>query len=145
MALIRSFPTEEKYSLTDQIRRSSRAVKAMAAEAWARRQYRAVFINKIDETITTGAKAAVTLINEWRNCRAGANRERCKGEKMSICESKLLSFCVVFVVLICLVGCKTTPPLIAYDQNLKTNIKNKWDALLDKSTFPTPQNSGKLS
>jgi four helix bundle protein len=47
----RSFPAEEKYSLTDQIRRSSRAVKAMLAEAWARRRYRAVFINKIDEAL----------------------------------------------------------------------------------------------
>ncbi len=47
----RSFPPEEKYSLTDQIRRSSRAVKAMVAEAWARRRYRAVFINKIDEAL----------------------------------------------------------------------------------------------
>jgi len=47
----RSFPAEEKYSLTDQIRRSSRAVKAMLAEAWARRRYRAVFINKLDEAL----------------------------------------------------------------------------------------------
>ena len=47
----RSFPPEERYSLTDQIRRSSRAVKAMVAEAWARRRYRAVFINKIDEAL----------------------------------------------------------------------------------------------
>jgi four helix bundle protein len=47
----RNFPVEEKYSLTDQIRRSSRAVKAMVAEAWARRRYRAVFINKIDEAL----------------------------------------------------------------------------------------------
>ncbi len=47
----RSFPVEEKYSLTDQIRRSSRAVKAMVAEAWARRRYRAVFIHKIDEAL----------------------------------------------------------------------------------------------
>jgi len=47
----RSFPPEERYSLTDQIRRSSRAVKAMLAEAWARRRYRAVFINKIDEAL----------------------------------------------------------------------------------------------
>jgi four helix bundle protein len=47
----RSFPAEEKYSLTDQIRRSSRAVKAMVAEAWARRRYRAVFVNKIDEAL----------------------------------------------------------------------------------------------
>ena len=47
----RNFPAEERYSLTDQIRRSSRAVKAMLAEAWARRRYRAVFINKIDEAL----------------------------------------------------------------------------------------------
>ena len=47
----RSIPAEEKYSPTDQIRRSSRAVKAMVAEAWARRRYRAVFINKIDEAL----------------------------------------------------------------------------------------------
>lgn len=47
----RSFPPEERYSLTDQIRRSSRAVKAMIAEAWGRRRYKAVFINKIDEAL----------------------------------------------------------------------------------------------
>ena len=47
----RNFPAEEKYSLTDQIRRSSRAVRAMVAEAWARRRYRAIFINKIDEAL----------------------------------------------------------------------------------------------
>lgn len=47
----RCFPVEERYALTDQIRRSSRAVKAMVAEAWARRRYRAVFINKIDEAL----------------------------------------------------------------------------------------------
>jgi four helix bundle protein len=47
----KAFPTEEKYSLTDQIRRSSRAVNAMIAEAWARRRYPAAFINKIDEAL----------------------------------------------------------------------------------------------
>ncbi len=47
----RNFPAEERYALTDQIRRSSRAVKAMVAETWARRRYRAVFINKIDEAL----------------------------------------------------------------------------------------------
>ena len=46
-----TFPREERYALTDQIRRSSRAVKAMIAEAWARRRYRAAFINKIDEAL----------------------------------------------------------------------------------------------
>src|SRR5436190_18415844 len=45
------FPREKRYSLTDQIRRSSRAVKAMLAEAWARRRYKPAFINKIDEAL----------------------------------------------------------------------------------------------
>jgi four helix bundle protein len=45
------FPLEERYSLIDQIRRSSRAVNAMTAEAWARRRYKAAFVNKIDEAL----------------------------------------------------------------------------------------------
>src|SRR5438067_13190003 len=49
--LSRDFPVEERYTLTDQIRRSSRAVKAMIAEAWGRRRYKAVFINKLDEAL----------------------------------------------------------------------------------------------
>ncbi len=51
LLLTRNFPAEERYSLTDQIRRSSRAVKAMIAEAWGRRRYKAVFINKLDEAL----------------------------------------------------------------------------------------------
>lgn len=47
----KSFPSEEKYSLTDQIRRSARAVNAMVAEAWARRRYPAAFANKINEAL----------------------------------------------------------------------------------------------
>ena len=47
--IAKTFPKEEKYSLTDQIRRSSRAVDAMVAEAWVRRRYPTAFVNKIDE------------------------------------------------------------------------------------------------
>ena len=47
----KTFPREERYALTDQIRRSSRAAKAMIAEAWARRRYKAAFVNKIDEAL----------------------------------------------------------------------------------------------
>jgi four helix bundle protein len=47
----KKFPREERYSLTDQLRRSSRATKAMISEAWGRRRYRAVFISKIDEAL----------------------------------------------------------------------------------------------
>ena len=49
--MTKRFPKEETYSLTDQIRRSSRAVNAMIAEAWARRRYPAAFVNKIDEAM----------------------------------------------------------------------------------------------
>ena len=49
--ITKRFPKEETYSLTDQVRRSSRAVNAMIAEARARRRYRAAFINKIDEAL----------------------------------------------------------------------------------------------
>jgi four helix bundle protein len=49
--LSRKFPGDERYSLTDQIRRSSRAVKPMIAEAWGRRRYKAVFVNKLDEAL----------------------------------------------------------------------------------------------
>jgi len=43
----KTFPKEETYSLTDQIRRSSRAVCANLAEGWRKRRYKAVFVNKL--------------------------------------------------------------------------------------------------
>ena len=49
--ITKRFPRDERFSLTDQIRRSFRAVPAMIAEAWARRRYKAAFINKIDEAL----------------------------------------------------------------------------------------------
>ena len=47
----KTFPREERYSLTDQIRRSSRAVNAMIAEAWAKRRYEAAFISKVNDAL----------------------------------------------------------------------------------------------
>ena len=47
--LSKSFPKEETYSLTDQIRRSARSVSAQLSEAWRRRKYEAVFVNKLNE------------------------------------------------------------------------------------------------
>ncbi|MEW6084720.1 MAG: four helix bundle protein [Chloroflexota bacterium] len=45
--MTRSFPKEETYSLTDQVRRSSRSVGAQIAEAWAKRPYEKHFISKL--------------------------------------------------------------------------------------------------
>ena len=44
------FPPEEKYSLTDQIRRSSRSVGAQIAEAWGKRKYERHFISKLTDS-----------------------------------------------------------------------------------------------
>jgi four helix bundle protein len=43
------FPKEETYSLTDQVRRSSRSVCANLAEAWRKRRYPAAFVSKLSD------------------------------------------------------------------------------------------------
>lgn len=47
--LSKKFSVEEQYSLTDQIRRSSRSVCANLAEAWRKRRYKAAFIAKLSD------------------------------------------------------------------------------------------------
>jgi four helix bundle protein len=47
--LTKSFPKEETYSLTDQIRRSSRSVGAQIAESWGKRRYERHFISKLTD------------------------------------------------------------------------------------------------
>lgn len=47
--ITKKFPREEMYSLTDQIRRSSRSVSGQIAEGWRRRKYEAAFVNKLNE------------------------------------------------------------------------------------------------
>ncbi|MEW6158245.1 MAG: four helix bundle protein [Verrucomicrobiota bacterium] len=48
-ALSKRFPREEQYSLTDQLRRSSRSIGAQIAEAWAKRLYPKHFISKLTD------------------------------------------------------------------------------------------------
>ena len=66
--LSKSFPKEERYALTDQIRRSSRATKAMLAEAWARRRYKAVFVSKIDEALGEATETQ-SWLDDALDCR----------------------------------------------------------------------------
>ena len=47
--LSKSFPKEERYALTNQIRRSSRSVCLTLREAWAKRRYEAHFVNKLTD------------------------------------------------------------------------------------------------
>lgn len=51
LALTFGFPKDEKYSLTDQIRRSSRSIGAQIAEAWGKRRYKKHFISKLTDAI----------------------------------------------------------------------------------------------
>ena len=55
------FPKEETYSLTDQIRRSSRSVCANLAEAWRKRRYKAAFIAKLSDAESEAAETQVWL------------------------------------------------------------------------------------
>ena len=48
--LTKQFPKEETYSLTDQIRRSSRSIGAQIAEAWAKRRYEKHFVSKLTDS-----------------------------------------------------------------------------------------------
>ena len=57
--LTKTFPSEERYSLIDQIRRSSRSVCANLAEAWRKRCYEGSFLIKLSDS---EAKAAETQI-----------------------------------------------------------------------------------
>ena len=49
--ITKTFPKEERYSLTDQIRRSSRSVTANIAEAWAKRIYIKSFVHKLSDSL----------------------------------------------------------------------------------------------
>ena len=59
--LSKSFPAEEKYSLTDQIRRSSRSVCANIGEGWRKRRYRAAFMAKISDAETEACETQIWL------------------------------------------------------------------------------------
>ena len=57
----KDFPPEEKYSLTDQIRRSSRSVCNNIAEGWRKRRYPAMFVSKLLDAAQEAAETQVWL------------------------------------------------------------------------------------
>jgi len=57
----KSFPKEERYSLTDQVRRSSRSVCTNLAEAWRKRRYEASFLSKLSDTEAESAETQVWI------------------------------------------------------------------------------------
>jgi len=59
--LTKRFPADEKYSLVDQIRRSSRSVCANLSESWRKRRYIAVFRNKITDSMQEASETQCWL------------------------------------------------------------------------------------
>jgi four helix bundle protein len=59
--ITRSYPPEEKYSMVDQMRRSSRSVGTNLAEAWRKRRYPAHFVSKLSDSEGEADKTRVWL------------------------------------------------------------------------------------
>jgi four helix bundle protein len=57
----KAFPKEEAYSLTDQVRKSSRSVCTNLAEGWRKRRYKAVFISKLSDAAQEAAETQTWL------------------------------------------------------------------------------------
>jgi four helix bundle protein len=59
--LSQAFPKHETYSLTDQVRRSSRSVCTNVAEAWRKRRYKAAFVSKLSDAESEAAETQVWI------------------------------------------------------------------------------------
>ena len=57
----KTFPKDETFSLTDQVRRSSRSVCANIAEAWRKRRYEKAFVSKLSDAESEAAETQVWL------------------------------------------------------------------------------------
>ena len=64
--LTKHFPVEERYSLTDQIRRASRSVCSNIGEAWRKRRYPAHFVSKLSDSEGEAEETRVWLEFSWR-------------------------------------------------------------------------------
>jgi len=82
--LTKGFPIEEKYSLTDQIRRSSRSIGAQIAESWGKRRYENHFILKL-----TDADAEQYETQHWLElaCEYEYFNQVVKDELITKCEA----------------------------------------------------------
>lgn len=80
--LSKTFPIEERCSLTDQVRRSSRSVSAQLAEAWRKRKYEAAFLAKLNDAEAEAAETQVWIeyavkCDYLDRARAQALHKRC--------------------------------------------------------------------
>ena len=81
--LTKSFPKEENYSLTDQIRRSSRSIGANVSEAWAKRRYPAHFVSKLTDSLGEQAETEHWLAT---SLACGYLSETTYSELLDLCQ-----------------------------------------------------------
>jgi four helix bundle protein len=91
----KKFPKEEMYSLTDQIRRSSRSVVACVGEAYRKRQYPAHFVSKTSDADMENSETQVWL-DFSEACKYVDSETKLKLEKQSIEVGKLLNHMIEF-------------------------------------------------
>jgi len=77
--ITKGFPSEERYSMTTQMRRSSRSVCANIAEAWMKRLYRAAFVAKLSDSLMKPPKPSYGW--RWPNVVTILNRNNASNWK----------------------------------------------------------------
>lgn len=90
----KDFPKEETYSLTDQIRRSSRSVSANIAEAYRKRIYHRHFTNKLTDSDAENSETQVWLEYSWR-CKYISSEIFEKLKRNSQEVGKLINFMIL--------------------------------------------------
>jgi four helix bundle protein len=78
------WPPEERYALTDQVRRSSRSVCANLREAWAKRRYGAHFVSKLTDADAENGETE-TWLDFARDCQYLATEEH--GDLVQRCRT----------------------------------------------------------
>jgi len=91
--LTKVFPPEEKYSMVDQMRRSSRSVCANIAEAWRKRRYPAHFVSKLSDSESEAEETRVWL--ELAHRCGYLNKER--ADELDDCYDKILGQLVLMI------------------------------------------------
>ena len=85
------FPASEKYSMVDQVRRSSRSVCANIAEAWRKRRYEAHFVSKLSDAEAEAEETRVWLEFAWRCGYLAAEEFQGLDERYDVILGQLVS------------------------------------------------------
>lgn len=89
----KDFPPEEKYSMVDQMRRSSRSVCANLAEAWRKRRYKAAFVAKLSDAESEACETQVWIEFALR-C---AYFEKALADELDQCYDKIIGQLVTMI------------------------------------------------